>query len=78
MNFPFLDGDVPRSPSYGAYISQHVRLLGCPVMSMTLKLVIKFRQQNFLDKNIDIIIFVWRFEKFIGGILIECLNIMSD
>ena len=22
MNFPFLDGDVPRSTSYGAYISQ--------------------------------------------------------
>ena len=25
VNFPFLDGDVPRSPSYGAYISQLVR-----------------------------------------------------
>ena len=22
MNFPFLDGDVPRSTSYGVYISQ--------------------------------------------------------
>ena len=22
LNFPFLDGDVPRSPSYGVYISQ--------------------------------------------------------
>ena len=22
MNFPFLDGDVPRSASYGVYISQ--------------------------------------------------------
>ena len=22
INFPFLDGDVPRSPSYGVYISQ--------------------------------------------------------
>ena len=22
VNFPFLDGDVPRSPSYGLYISQ--------------------------------------------------------
>ena len=22
VNFPFLDGDVPRSPSYGIYISQ--------------------------------------------------------
>ena len=22
VNFPFLDGDVPRCPSYGVYISQ--------------------------------------------------------
>ena len=25
MNFPFLDGDVPRSTSYGVYISQPIR-----------------------------------------------------
>ena len=25
VNFPFLDGDVPRSPSFGAYISQFIR-----------------------------------------------------
>ena len=25
MNFPFLDGDVPRSASYGVYISQFIR-----------------------------------------------------
>ena len=25
MDFPFLDGDVPRSASYGVYISQLVR-----------------------------------------------------
>ena len=24
-NFPFLDGDVPRSPSYGVYISKLIR-----------------------------------------------------
>ena len=24
-NFPFLDGDVPRSPSNGVYISQLIR-----------------------------------------------------
>ena len=23
VNFPFLDGDVPRSPSYGVYFSAH-------------------------------------------------------
>ena len=25
VNFPVLDGDVPRSPSYGVYISQRIR-----------------------------------------------------
>ena len=25
VSFPFLDGDVPRSPSYGVYISQFIR-----------------------------------------------------
>ena len=25
VNFPFLNGDVPRSPSYGVYISQLIR-----------------------------------------------------
>ena len=25
VNFPFLDGDVPRSPSYGVYISKFIR-----------------------------------------------------
>ena len=25
VNFPFLDGDVPRRPSYGIYISQLIR-----------------------------------------------------
>ena len=25
VNLPFLDGDVPRSPSYGVYISQRIR-----------------------------------------------------
>ena len=28
VNFPFLDGDVPRSPSYGVYISQLIRFAG--------------------------------------------------
>ena len=25
INFPFLDGDVPRSTSYGVYLSQLIR-----------------------------------------------------
>ena len=40
VNFPFLDGDVPRRPSYGVYISQLIRFLGYVVMLITLILVI--------------------------------------
>ena len=42
VNFPLLDGDIPRSTSYCVYISQLIHLLECQVMSMTLILVIKF------------------------------------
>ena len=28
VNFPFLDGDVPRRPSYGVHISQLIRFAG--------------------------------------------------
>ena len=42
VNIPFLDGDVPRSASYGVYISNLFVLLECPVMSMTLIHGIKF------------------------------------
>ena len=35
VNFTFLDGDVPRSTSYGVYVSQFLPLLECPVVMMT-------------------------------------------
>ena len=35
VNFPFLDGDDPRSASYGVYISQLIRLLEFLVMLLT-------------------------------------------
>ena len=35
VNFPFLDGDITRSPSYGVYISQLIRLLECVLMLIT-------------------------------------------
>ena len=31
VNFPFLDGDVPRSTSYGFYISQLIRFSRAPI-----------------------------------------------
>ena len=54
MNFPFLDGDVPMVFIFLNLID----LLECPVMLLTLILVIRFRQQNFSDKDIDIINFI--------------------
>ena len=40
VNFPFLDGDVPRTTSYGVYISQLLStLLGCLVIWLILMLV---------------------------------------
>ena len=35
VNFPFLDGDVPRSTSYGVYISQLIPFLDCDVPRST-------------------------------------------
>ena len=78
VNFPFLDGDVPRSTSYGVYISQLIRLARVSSHVDDFNTRNKVWQQNFSDKDIDIIKFVRRFQNFIGGILTECLNIMSD
>ena len=64
VNFPFL----VRHPAVLIFLNLFV-LLECPVMSMTLILVINFLQQNFLDNDIDIINFVRHFQNFIGGIL---------
>ena len=40
VNFPFLDGDVPRSTSYGVYISQLIRFAKHPAMLLTSTLAI--------------------------------------
>ena len=59
VNFPFLDGDVPRSPSYGVYISQFIRF------ARVCSNVDEFNNRNLyltvklLNKVIDII----KFEK---------------
>ena len=63
VNFTFLD-----NPMVFVFLILF-DLLDCPVILMTLILVIRFWQQNFSDKDIDIIKFVRRFQNFIGGIL---------
>ena len=65
VNFPFLDGDVPRSPSYGVYISQLIRFarvcsniddFNNRTLFMTAKLlkqdIIKF-ETHFLNSTTD-------------------------
>ena len=65
VNFPFLDGDVPRSPSYGVYISQLIRVarvcsniddFNNRTLFMTAKLskrdIIKF-EKHFLNSTTD-------------------------
>ena len=42
VDFPFLDGDVPRSTSYVFMFLNLFDLLECPVALMTLILVIRF------------------------------------
>ena len=37
VNFPFLDGDVPRRASYGVYISQPISSLEYAIMLRTSK-----------------------------------------
>ena len=68
VNFPFLYGDVPRSASYGVYISQ---LIGFSRVSSH---VDDFNTRNKvltakLLRHIAIINFVRRSQNFIGGIL---------
>ena len=69
MSFQFLDGDVLAGHPKVLIFFNLFDLLECPVMLMTLILVIRFRQQSFSDKDIDIINIVRRFQNFIGGIL---------
>ena len=78
VNFPFLDGDVPRSASYGVYISQlirfarvssHVNNFNTRNKVLTAKLLRQGYRYHKLRKA---------FSKFFGGILTQCLNIMSD
>ena len=70
VNFPFLDGDVPRRPSYGVYISQLIRF------ARASSHVIDFNNRNnflsvpkSLSKAIGIINSTKHFPNFIVGTL---------
>ena len=69
VNFPFLDGDVPRSTSYCVYISQVIRFARVSSHVDDFNTRNKVLSANFSDKDIDIIDFVRRLQSIIGGIL---------
>ena len=53
VNFPFLDGDVPRSTSYGVYISQLIRFArACCQDKLHCKYVVSFLVSFFFVKVI--------------------------
>ena len=70
VNFPFLDGDVPRSTSYGVYISQLIRFARMSSHVDDFNTRNKVLTTNFSIKDLDNIKFVRRFQNFICGILI--------
>ena len=78
MNFPFLDGDVPRSTSHSVYISQLIRFARVSSHVDDFNTRDKVLTANFSNKYTDIINVIRRFQNFSGSILIKCLNIMSD
>ena len=47
VNFPFFDGDVPRSPSYGVYISQLIRFARVCFNNRNLFLTAKLLKQGY-------------------------------
>ena len=69
VNFPFLDGDVPRSASYGVYISQLIRFarVSSHVDDFNTRnkvLTAKLLRQGFRYHKLR-----KAFSKFIGGIV---------
>ena len=70
VSFQFLDGDVPRSTSYGVYISQFIRFARTSSHVVDFGTRNKLLTQNFLNKAIGIIDFEMPFLNFIDDTMI--------
>ena len=70
VNFPFLDGDVPRSTSYGVYISQLIRFDRASSYVADFNTRNKLLTQKFLNKAIGIINFEKHFQNCINDTMI--------
>ena len=64
VNFPFLDGDVPRRASYSVYIRNLLGLLESSIISRTSTRGTNVKQPNFSSRAISIINFEKTFFKF--------------
>ena len=58
VNFPFLDGDVPRRPSDGVYISQLIRFARV-VMLMTLIILILLISRSLMAMSLNVLLMVY-------------------
>ena len=65
VNFPFLDGDVPRRTSYGVYISQLIRFARASSNLNDFNYRNKALTAKLLSRAIIILNFVRRFRNFI-------------
>ena len=70
VNFPFLDGDVPRSTSYGVYISQLICFARASSYVADFNTRNKLLTQKLLIKAIGIINFAKLFQNFINDTMI--------
>ena len=65
VNFPFLDGDFPRRPSYGVYVSQRICFARASSHVTDFNSRTKFLTANSLSKAIGIINSAKHFPNFI-------------
>ena len=70
VNFQFLDSDVPRSTSYGVYISQLIRFARASSYVTDFNICNKLLTQKFLNKAMGIINFAKPFLNFIDDTMI--------
>ena len=78
VNFAFLDGDVPRSTSYGVYISQLIRFTRASSYGNDFNTQNELLTQKLLDRAICIIIVANPFLNFIDYTMILYLNSKLD
>ena len=78
VNFPFLDGDVPRRPSYGVYISQLIRFARVCRHVDDFNARNNVKLLNFTNRVVGIISLERRFPSSIAGTMNWFQNSMSD